>query len=490
MSLSVLGFVIIGVGCSPLPPSTGGTICGEVSSEPLSGEVRELRRSAACTADSQEVERIKPKYSGNPGNVQNVELSLPAAAFEEIFPSRAPAYTYTNFLRAIGKYPAICASAKLCPKTLANMLAHFQQETAGLVYLEEINKSLYCADWADWIKSAYPCKPGKLYYGRGAKQLSWNYNYGAFSTAMFGDSQVLLDNPELVATSWLNFASAMWFFVTPQSPKPSMLEVIDGTWKPNSVDNAANLQPEFGATTMIMNGAIECGTAPPNPTAAANRARYYEDYAGKLGVNIAGENLLCSSLEPFSRNGSAGKAALFWGPAIGCGLVTWQTAYSALVEGDYARCKGEVSSSNAASTSLSTSSAISYESPQVTPLDTTVDSTLCVDPYGLYPYPSSCRSYYQCSLSVPYKKACPEHLLWNDLLKLCDWPENVDCSNNGQETEPASTNAVTTSKLTFVPALHIFLPSLTPHHVSLPTSRPHHVSLDVKNEHKVKGRFF
>jgi hypothetical protein len=25
---------------------------------------------------------------------------------------------------------------------------------------------------------------------RGAKQLSWNYNYGAFSTAMFGDSQV------------------------------------------------------------------------------------------------------------------------------------------------------------------------------------------------------------------------------------------------------------------------------------------------------------
>ena len=28
--------------------------------------------------------------------------------------------------------------------------------------------------------------------------------------------------PELVADTWLNFASAFWFFVTPQPPKPSM----------------------------------------------------------------------------------------------------------------------------------------------------------------------------------------------------------------------------------------------------------------------------
>ena len=33
---------------------------------------------------------------------------------------------------------------------------------------------------------------------------------GAFSRAMFGDSSVLLRDPDLVADTWLNFASALW----------------------------------------------------------------------------------------------------------------------------------------------------------------------------------------------------------------------------------------------------------------------------------------
>jgi hypothetical protein len=31
--------------------------------------------------------------------------------------------------------------------------------------------------------------------------------------------QVLLKNPDLVSDTWLNFASALWFFVTPQAQK-------------------------------------------------------------------------------------------------------------------------------------------------------------------------------------------------------------------------------------------------------------------------------
>ena len=79
---------------------------------------------------------------------------------------------------------------------------------------------------------------GQKYYGRGAKQLSWNYNYGAFSLAVFGDATVLLDRPDLVASTWLNLASALWFLVTPQPPKPSMLEIITEEWRPNSADIA------------------------------------------------------------------------------------------------------------------------------------------------------------------------------------------------------------------------------------------------------------
>ena len=217
--------------------STGcsGTLCGATSSEPLAQEILEIRDSTSCTLDNALVEAITPGSHSNPSNVKTVEQVLPESKFNEFFPQRNAAYTYTNFLRAIGKYPAICKNASNCPKILAGIFAHFQQETAGLFYLEEINKEdAYCAKWSKWVAEAYPCSQGKKYYGRGAKQLSWNFNYGAFSKAIFGNSSVLLEKPELVATTWLNFASAIWFFVSPQPPKPSMLQVVDGSWRRSS----------------------------------------------------------------------------------------------------------------------------------------------------------------------------------------------------------------------------------------------------------------
>ena len=92
------------------------------------------------------MEAISPLRSSNPQNVKNVESIFKESKFNDFFPKRNAAYTYANFLKAIGKYPSICSNALLCPKILANMFAHFQHETAGLVYLEEINKSPYCAD--------------------------------------------------------------------------------------------------------------------------------------------------------------------------------------------------------------------------------------------------------------------------------------------------------------------------------------------------------
>ena len=60
---------------------------------------------------------------------------------------------------------------------------------------------------------------------RGAKQISYNYNYGQFSTFVGGEAGWLLQNPQLVSTTWLALASAVWFFLMPQPPKPSMLDV-------------------------------------------------------------------------------------------------------------------------------------------------------------------------------------------------------------------------------------------------------------------------
>merc|ERR1712012_1509437 len=98
---------------------------------------------------------------------------------------------------------------------------------------------------------------------------------------------------------WLNFASAVWFFVTPQSPKPSMLQVLDRSWTPNRQDRANCLEQGFGATTMVVNGALECGSSPSNPTGAANRAKFYRRFAKRFGLDISGEKLGCKDSKPF-----------------------------------------------------------------------------------------------------------------------------------------------------------------------------------------------
>ena len=91
------------------PPATGScstTICGNISEEPLGPTARSLR-AATCTTTS--VDTIRPGAVSNPTNVRNVERILEEQIFEEIFPNRNPAYTYTNLLRAVGKFPTVCA---------------------------------------------------------------------------------------------------------------------------------------------------------------------------------------------------------------------------------------------------------------------------------------------------------------------------------------------------------------------------------------------
>ena len=116
---------------------------------------------------------------------------------------------------------------------------------------------------------------------------------------MFGEGRLLLDYPDFVADTWLNLASATWFYTTPQPPKPSMLHVIDGTWQPNEVDRRNGIVPVgvglkffppaspimfavqgFGTTINIINGGLECNK--PNgkeSPQAKNRIAYYKKFA-------------------------------------------------------------------------------------------------------------------------------------------------------------------------------------------------------------------
>ncbi|MGL5335814.1 MAG: chitinase, partial [Enterovibrio sp.] len=330
------------------------------------------------------VEAIKVKSKNNPENVKRVEAIMPQKDWDEIlFPERAPQYTYLNFLKAVGKFPALCQtytdgrdSDAICRKSLATMFAHFAQETGGhnayweveewrqgLVHVREMGwnedgrngYNAECSQPETWQAQKWPCgkfENGdfKSYFGRGAKQLSYNFNYGPFSEAMYGDVSVLLQKPEMVAETWLNLASAIFFFTYPQPPKPSMLSVINGTWKPNERDLASGLVPGFGVTTQIINGGVECGGS-VEVAQSRNRISYYRKFAEHFGVPIPDDEVLgCAGMKAFDEYGS-GAVNIYWvedyswggtskpdEKSYDCQLVRYQTPYSAFVDGDYTNC--------------------------------------------------------------------------------------------------------------------------------------------------------
>lgn len=360
---------------------------------PLMADVK----ASIVTLDNDQVESIQPLSPNNPDNVKRVESIVTEEDWEYLFPTvmfqysssesavitdgRSPEYTYRNFLKAVGKFPAFCGyyeeahdSDALCRQSLSTMFAHFTQETGGhsnhwwveewrqgLVHVREMGwteemRGGYNAECHPdlWQGQTWPCGTFangdfKSYFGRGAKQLSYNYNYGPFSEAIFGTVHTLLDNPERVADTWLNLASAIFFFVYPQPPKPSMLHVIDGRWTPNAYDTSHHLLPGFGITTHIINGGVECGGEEEH-IQSKNRIQYYLEFSRYLSAEIsANETLGCANMQQFSEQG-AGALPIYWeqdwswnpntddGLSYACQLVHYQTPFSALKDGDYIRC--------------------------------------------------------------------------------------------------------------------------------------------------------
>jgi len=91
------------------------------------------------------------------------------------------------------------------------------------------------------MSDAYPAQPPAQYYARGPLQMLYTYNYGPFSNAFnvstYDSRMTFLMHPEKVLENgYTAFSAALWFHMTPQSPKPSMHDVMSGFYTPNEVD--------------------------------------------------------------------------------------------------------------------------------------------------------------------------------------------------------------------------------------------------------------
>ncbi|WOL05298.1 Glycoside hydrolase, family 19, catalytic [Canna indica] len=215
-------------------------------------------------------------------------------------------YTYDAFVAVANSFSGFGTTGDndTRKREIAAFLAQTSHETTGgwpeapdgpyawgYCYVTERNKTQdYCKPSSQW-----PCAPGKKYYGRGPIQISYNYNYGQAGEAI---GQDLLNNPDLVAAdAVVSFKTALWFWMTPQPPKPSCHDVITDQWTPSPADQAAGRLPGYGVITNIINGGVECGRGGP-VREVEDRIGFYKKYCDMLGVSY-GDNLDCYSQKPF-----------------------------------------------------------------------------------------------------------------------------------------------------------------------------------------------
>lgn len=330
-----------------------------------------------------------------PANVARVIRIFDEHDWDYLTPVRDSRYSYRDFLTAVAKWPRFCAEMnvsaphlsgisldQVCAQEVATVFAHFAQEVGahsesagpapappggiladagaempqeqwrqGLFFIEELGYAGtsnvgYRQCEGNWAL-AFPCGQGVSYHGRGAKQLSYNYNYGPFSRTVFGaeNMHVLLEAPERVAEEgWLALSSALYFYMTPRAPKPSIHETVSGLWLPDASDLAAERAVGFGVSIQIINGGLECNS--PNEAATAkNRRLYFEGLSKHLGIWEAFVSRQpkhdCIDMSSFAGGGQYDYPPSWiakWDGSIG--LATWEEGpFSPLFPGNYYRAQ-------------------------------------------------------------------------------------------------------------------------------------------------------
>ncbi|MEI9934437.1 MAG: chitinase [Ferruginibacter sp.] len=249
----------------------------------------------------------------NHDNKTNLTKYLNEKKWEQLFPYRYGKGIKDSIRKDFYSFKAFIDAAKVFPSFLSNgneqtqrrelaaFLANIAQETSGgwdeapggyfkwgLYFLNERHGNQY--NYSDTSKKNYPPVAGKAYYGRGPKQLSWNYNYGQFSEAWFGTKDTLLQHPDLLSKDpGLSFASAIWFWMTPQFPKPSCHDIIIGKWIPNGNDSTKGRMPGFGSIVNVINGGVECGHH-KDMDKTVYRYKYYLYFCKYFGVSPGDNN--------------------------------------------------------------------------------------------------------------------------------------------------------------------------------------------------------
>eukprot|EP01055_Gregarina_sp_Pseudo9_P005214 Gregarina_sp_Pseudo_9__5213@NODE_577_length_2556_cov_206_835518_g546_i0_p1_GENE_NODE_577_length_2556_cov_206_835518_g546_i0NODE_577_length_2556_cov_206_835518_g546_i0_p1_ORF_typecomplete_len715_score196_47Glyco_hydro_19/PF00182_19/6_3e10CBM_5_12_2/PF14600_6/0_14CBM_5_12_2/PF14600_6/1_1e04CBM_5_12_2/PF14600_6/7_7e03_NODE_577_length_2556_cov_206_835518_g546_i0812225 len=363
------------------------------------GPILSRQAAAVKPRDIGEITMVEPGRAENPDNVHLAEKVVPQNLFDTLFPVRDRFYTYANFLRAVATFPGVCATQvdtgvdpeQLCRRFLATMFAHWLKQTgayrADLTYrgashdashvnsradeiypegsvLSPINQGLYtlrqvgfdendslhplyCGDAFNITLSSAPfalefsCAPNKDYFGRGAGQLQGNVKYGMLSRLLFGNERVILDEPYVLAESWLNMASSFWTALVFDGATPPLMATMDGSWTPDAEDERLNLAPGFGVSIRVLNGVEECGFGEEHPS-ALQRIEAWRYFATQLGVEVSEtETEGCKDMQAFTPRSALYNPSFLTVNGAGpweCRVSGVESPWIASTPGDYQHC--------------------------------------------------------------------------------------------------------------------------------------------------------
>ncbi len=178
---------------------------------------------------------IEPGLASNPENVKRVRRVFPQSEWDFLTQMAAPEYTYTRFLRAIGKFqPSVestpmVATLMLSVRNPSSPLLLTSHETGGHIAIDNTSDNpLTLEEWQQancmfvkWVgrrsKKVTSCgqtigrmhvglvRQSRGYFGRGAKQLSYALTMVRSQVMFDGDATVLLNNQ-----AWLLIHGWTW----------------------------------------------------------------------------------------------------------------------------------------------------------------------------------------------------------------------------------------------------------------------------------------
>ena len=313
---------------------------------------------------------------------ERIRRVLNMEVFQTLFPKRKPFCSYNDVVFALKAWPAFCnefhfnedglpedviskLQDEICAKEIATLFAHIvgdakKQRMNSMEgqttitrdasdsalsdhYVKPCDTCPFEEFWGDniaFVKEPIPLNP------RGTGMLSNYDEYAFFSRLTKGNKYNYLLRPNQISENCeISMQTAVAKYMSLQShypAAPTPHEIVVGSWKPNTIDEMADISAGFGATINSV-APEECGEWRSNENATTRISAYKRNMTILKIEHLNHGQLECTQMYHF-RDGGSGFIPRYWAALDfvdgkwTCGLSHWYSEWSIILKDSYEGC--------------------------------------------------------------------------------------------------------------------------------------------------------